>query len=343
MSGTRTSRRSGFTLVELLVVIAIIAILIGLLLPAVQKVREAAARVKCQNNLKQLALGLHNLHDVHGHLPSGGWGWGWVGDADRGTGRYQPGGWTFSVLPYVEQEALHRMGSGMTDAQKELANNERTRVPIGVFICPSRRSVRTQPIGPATALDFRNHTEAETESAKTDYVATSSNTLWRDFGSGPPTFAAGDGEAWWRTDIGGQNALNPAFFTGVIVPRRTRRITDISRGTSNVLLLGEKCIPADYYEPRRFPNGWHTISGDAAPMYIGLTADVARTTYWEPIRDCKLFDCPHPYLSRFGSAHPTGFNGALGDGSVRSIRYSISLENFSPLGDIHSTAVTNLD
>src|SRR5439155_16523915 len=112
------TRRSGFTLIELLVVIAIIAILIGLLVPAVQQVRESANRTQCINNLKQMGVGFHNCHDTFKIFPGGGWGWDWVGDPDRGVGRSQPGGWVYQLLPFVDQAPLRNLGKGGTWAQK---------------------------------------------------------------------------------------------------------------------------------------------------------------------------------------------------------------------------------
>ena len=98
--------RKGFTLVELLVVIAIIAMLVTLLLPAVQAAREAARRTQCINNIRQLALGCLNHESAHSFMPSGGWGWSWVGDPDRGAGKEQPGGWGYAVLPFIEEGSL---------------------------------------------------------------------------------------------------------------------------------------------------------------------------------------------------------------------------------------------
>lgn len=99
-------RRRAFTLIELIVVIAIIAILIGLLLPAVQKVRESAARIKCQNNLKQLGLACHNYHDVHGHLSPGYLGWLSLSNLRE----RQRVGYAYFILPYIEQDQLYKFG-----------------------------------------------------------------------------------------------------------------------------------------------------------------------------------------------------------------------------------------
>src|SRR5262249_27965067 len=130
----RRRRRLGFTLIELLVVIAIIAILIGLLVPAVQKVREAAMRIQCANNMHQIGLACHMNHDTYGCLPSGGWGWNWVGDPLHGGGPPQPGSWIYQCLPYVEQEGLYRMAGNNAGCQQMVMT------PVKVFNCPSRRT-----------------------------------------------------------------------------------------------------------------------------------------------------------------------------------------------------------
>lgn len=107
-SALNSARRGrAFTLVELLVVIDIIMLLIALLLPAVQSAREAARVVTCRNNAKQLAQGCITHLELQGYFPSGGWGCLWSGEPDRSFGRTQPGGWAYSVLPFIEQKNLH--------------------------------------------------------------------------------------------------------------------------------------------------------------------------------------------------------------------------------------------
>jgi prepilin-type N-terminal cleavage/methylation domain-containing protein len=110
---SRLRKAAGFTLVELLVVVAIVAVLIGLLLPAIQKIREAAHRVQCRNNLKQIGLAALNHESVYGRLPGGGWTGRWLGEPDRGTGRPQPGGWIYQLLRFIEQDNLAAWGAGL--------------------------------------------------------------------------------------------------------------------------------------------------------------------------------------------------------------------------------------
>ena len=330
---THVPRRDAVTLVELLVVIAIIGVLMGLLLPAVQAAREAARRLYCKNNLKQLgeAMALH--HDTYRCFPSGGWGWLWVGDPDRGTGPNQPGGWVYNLLPYLEQQALREAGKDgdpRTLSPSQLAASaERIATPLAVLQCPTRRRPRALEVIPSLSTPLGS--DAVTRNARTDYAACAgdqaeASSLW-----GPATLAEGD----WMTRHGTWPNV-AATATGISFLRSQVSMAYIRDGSSNTYMIGEK-----YLDPKNYDTGLD--GGDSESMYCGYNDDTHRTAYHDPAtgesyaprRDEAGVVCQ----TCFGSAHSGGFNMLMCDGSVHTISYSIDPETHCRLGNRHDGQV----
>ena len=304
-------RRSGFTLIELLVVIAIIAILIGLLLPAIQKIREAANRMACSNNLKQMGLALHNFNDTNGTLPHGGTN-PWSGGGDGWPvppgplGYLNDAGWAWQILPYIEKDNVARLTYGT--AQNQV---------IKIYFCPSRRT----NIHPASQA-FR---------ALMDYAAATP-------GDGPNSW-----DQFWYGDTWG-TSYQAAVYNGMIIRKYSGggqqtgvALTAATDGLSNTLMVSEKQLnPANYYV-----GDWHDDQG----WIDGWDPDVIRYTAFQPHSDKDYGTVQNGGWEgyRFGSAHTTGINGLFGDGSVRFIRYSVDLTLFNWLGNRQDGQIVNLN
>ena len=316
ISGSRIYRHSkkrlerpAFTLVELLVVIAIIGILVSLLLPAVQSAREAARRTQCFNHLKQLALAAHSHHDAQQFLPSGGWGYRWVGDADRGFGTSQPGGWTYHLMPYIEETSAHQLGAGGSAIEKKQAAEQLVSTPLSWMHCPSRRPAQRYPHLPSTALSNRPYnpgidglrTDTMMDVAFGDYAAcggTSSSGVQ----TGPTTLDGEESYPWFDTEL----------LDGISFARSEVALRRIEDGTTHTYLYGEKNVMPDFYLT---PNG----PGNAQPLYIGYDPDTHRWTHDLPHRDTPGAQFDY----HFGSPHSAGFHMAFCDGSARAITFDV--------------------
>ena len=308
------NKPSGFTLVELLVVIAIIAMLVVLLLPAVQSAREAARRTQCINNLRQLGIGVVLHENAFNHFPSGGWGHAWVGLPGRGAGESQPGGWGYNVLPFIEEGPLHDLGSGDDPARRRQGSAQRLQTVVGIFYCPTRREARLYP---AVSGHTRNPRETDpvTMVARNDY-ASNSGDFFADFSLGPETLARGDDPNYRWPSM--QN------MTGLMHMRSQVKIKQVTDGTHLTYFVGEK-----YLNPDNYANG--KAYGDNEAVFMGAGQDLNR---WTLISLPPRRDRPGLNASQhFGSAHATGFNMMFCDGSVRHIPFEIDPETHRRLGN----------
>ncbi|MEO2047209.1 MAG: DUF1559 domain-containing protein [Pirellulales bacterium] len=328
--------RDGFTLVELLVVIAIIGVLVALLLPAIQAAREAARRTQCTNNLKQLGIAFQNHQDAQKFLPSSGWGARWTAEVDRGFGKSQPGGWLFSLLPYVEQANLHNLGAGLEGAARQQAMLIQNGTPIPAFNCPTRRGSFPYPY--VHGRRFNNLPECQGDGscqlARADYIV-NSGSINQGNGQGPQSILLVDRslfKGWKYSTPTDQPGGIPVPQNGISHQRSEIRLGQVSDGTSNTYCVGEK-----YLNPDRYVDGLD-ISDDQS-MFAGHDNDTnGYTGFSDDAYDNESYNPPaqdRPGISvthKFGSAHSGVFNVVFCDSSVHSISFDIDPETHRRLG-----------
>ena len=309
----RIRPRGGFTLIELLVVIAIIAVLIGLLLPAVQKVREAAARLKCGNNLKQLGLAMHGYHDSSGRLPP---------QTAKNANSCCYGTWQMAILPYVEQENLGKAyqnfgGTAATGpTYEQQANLLVTSTRLAVFTCPS---------------DVPNAAKSGTYNGQT-YTVTQHNYL---VNVGNIDYAQGKDGALPDQPAG-------LTFRGAPFSRSAQfRFADVTDGLSNTLLAAEVnqgqgqdfrgltwWAEGSGFTVYRTPNspGYDYISnGSGAPGCVPPSENPLNA-------DCRAYRTPNWNVFTARSRHPGGVNVVLCDGSTRFVSDAIAWAVWQALG-----------
>jgi len=297
--GPARGRRPGFTLIELLVVIAIIAILIGLLLPAVQKIREAANRMKCSNNLHQLVLAAHNYNDTNGGLPPGFLGT-MAADTNGLDGQITNGyngqciGTLVHLLPYCEQDNLFRLMMAGAPAGDYLSKDARypaywnynsfwnnRGAKIKTFICPSDQAE-------SAAYDGFFST----------YLASATTFTVTVISFGDSTFG--------RTNylgMAGRSGLTTDTYRGLFNNRSKNPIGTVPDGTSNTFLFGEYATKYGPWTPNFMSPQW--MGAGYFPIAWGLEQPAAQDTKWYEL----------------SSRHPSGIQMAMADGAVRMVRW----------------------
>jgi prepilin-type N-terminal cleavage/methylation domain-containing protein/prepilin-type processing-associated H-X9-DG protein len=353
----RQKVRPGFTLIELLVVIAIIAILIGLLLPAVQKVREAAARMKCQNNLKQMGLALHNYHDVFGFFPT-------AGSADGKP--LSSGPWTFSgegtnwmihTMPYIEQMSLYNKltfkgDSGWTNQPGDVNGSAYNNVTLSAGIVLQLYRCPSDPKNPLVGNG--SNVPGGVQVTRPSYVAIAGAVDRLDQGG---LFRENRmTTSGWAPDFG------LTAWGGVVVPGFSRvTMTTIADGTSNTMVISEQgarfywqdtvggpAVPAGDEDMTNSANGLYrghdgcqrdeqgnlrqmcNWADNRAQHFTTIRYRINQKTWLRTAANTGVFSASQPWKSEganvpLASEHSGGVNALAGDGSVRFLRDSTDL------------------
>jgi prepilin-type N-terminal cleavage/methylation domain-containing protein/prepilin-type processing-associated H-X9-DG protein len=309
--------RYGFTLIELLVVIAIIAILIALLVPAVQKVRDAAARTQCINNLKQIGIAVQSYHDTYKMFPQSSQdeaGWDWA--TQSGGASWS---WLARCLPYLDQVPLYeQMGIGNNPPNTFGESAAYLTTTLQVFTCPADNSLSLSP----------SLTRANLEGQP---IATSN-------------YKGVSGDCWaygayvnQAGECAGLDGLTGG--DGVFIRDNTRTLTmeRITDGTSNTFLAGEDIPEIDAHCAWMYANG--TLGTCAIPpntFTVLPTIDPFTGAAFDIYNDW-------PYIYSFRSRHPGGLHFAFCDGSVHFVNDSISLTTYRALATIAGGEVVEFE
>ena len=298
--------RRAFTLIELLVVIAIIAILIGLLLPAVQKIREAANRMSCTNNLKQIGLALHNYNDTNSAFPPG-----FSAFAGPG-GDTTPGwGWAFHILPYVEQDNLYK---SVPDLNQSLRDSPVLAQKVKVYMCPSDIAREVFPVRGPGGVSLTTSTSQPVMAAPSSYAA----------------FVGGDETEVTTGDENGQ-------FHGCFWRNSRVALTDLTDGTSHTVLVADRAcgitqgtwagaVPGARMRlgPKNPANSINPNMDYDPDLFVLMHANVINATNQQS--DDGGTDDP-------SSFHPGGVNVLFGDGHVGFVRNVGGVKGSPPPAD----------
>ncbi len=294
--------RPAFTLIELLVVIAIIAVLIGLLLPAVQKVREAASRMSCSNNLKQIGLALHNYHDRNDRFPPG-----YTANAMTADGTGPGWGWAAHLLPDLEQDNLHRtirFDLSLTAPENAFA----VGTDVKFLRCPS--DPRQEPIRPA---DFVTTGGLTGNLGRSNYVGCYGNTPFLN-----------ESPAVLTTHL----MIDGISGKGLFFRNSRTRIADVTDGTSNSIAVGEKSAKHTLASWAGVLPGATWRSANDTATFGGIPTNLPAAMVLG--HACRQ----HPpsaaagVAEDFSAAHPAGVNFLFLDGSVHVVKTSVNMGTY---------------